>query len=62
MMIEFLDACLGAIHEFVAPEYIPLVDAVTTPVLVVILVGFTCGISVTGVRAIVRAIWSGVCK
>lgn len=62
MMIDFIRACLGAIHEFVSPEYIPLVDAITAPIIVVILVGFSCGISVIGVRAIIRAIWSGVRK
>lgn len=60
MLVEFIGMILGAVHEYVAPEYIPVVDAVTAPVIAVVILIFCCVVSVFFVRAVVRSIWSGV--
>lgn len=59
MLVDFIGMILGAIHEYVTPEYIPIVDAVTAPVVAVVILIFCCSVSVFFVRAVVRAIWSG---
>lgn len=60
MLVEFIGMVLGAVHEYVTPEYIPIVDAITAPVIAVVIVIFCCAVSVFFVRAVVRSIWSGV--
>lgn len=62
MLIDFVRACLGAIHEFVSPEYIPIVDAITAPTIVVTMVIFSCAISLHTARSVIRSLWSGVHK
>lgn len=60
MLVDFIGMVLGAIHEYVVDEYIPIVDAVAAPVIAVVIVIFCCAVSVFFVRAVVRALWSGV--
>lgn len=60
MLVDFIGMILGAVHEYVIPEYIPIVDAVLAPAVAVIILIFCCVVSVVFVRAVVRSIWSGV--
>lgn len=60
MLVEFIGMILGAVHPYVAPEYIPVVDAVLAPTVAVIILIFCCAVSVFFVRSVVRSIWSGV--
>lgn len=60
VLVEFIGMILGAVHEYVPEQYIPIVDAVTAPTIAVIILIFCCAVSVFFVRAVVRSIWSGV--
>lgn len=60
MLVQFIGMILGAVHEYVTPEFIPIVDAVVAPAVAIIILIFCCAVSVFFVRAVVRALWSGV--
>lgn len=59
MLVEFIGMILGAVHEYVPEQYIPIVDAITAPVVAVVILIFCCAVSVFFVKAVVYGLSKG---
>lgn len=59
MLIELIEMLLGAVHEFVSPEFIPLVDAIAVPVYVGIILIFICCLICRLGSQLCRTVWGG---
>lgn len=60
MLVEFIGMILGAVHEYVPEIYIPIVDAITAPIVAVVILIFCCAVSIFFVKAVISALSKGV--
>lgn len=58
MLNDLIGMILGAVHEYITPEYIPIVDSIVAPVVACTMLIFCCAVSVFFVRSVVHALGS----
>lgn len=59
MLNELIGVFLGCIHYYVDEQYYQIVDAVSVPVMAVLVLIFVLVLSLRAFSALVRAVWGG---